>query len=506
MVQNLFSYVDNPFTETAKFNFTLFYEHAVVAQRLMDNVIDLEIEKIDKILEKIESDPESNILKQEELFIWNSIKNKCIKGRRTGLGITATGDTIAALGLKYGSEESVLLVEQIHKTQKHASYESSCLMAKELGTFPIWDWEKEKNSNFILQIKEENTDLYKLIHKYGRRNIANLTIAPTGSVSLLTRTTSGIEPLFMLEPYVRRKKINSNDSNVRIDFVDKNGDSWQEFKIYHPKVKMWMDITGNTDITKSPWYGCCAQDIDWKMRVKLQAHAQKHIDHAISSTINLPENVKEECVAEMYEAAWKMKCKGITVYRDNCRTGVLVSSNKNNCSDNNIEKTHAPKRPKDLKCDVYHTSVKGTEFFVLVGLWEDGSPYEVFAGKNGMIAKNVKSGILRKIKRGKYMAVFDDGSVMDDINLNIEDDYEAITRLCSTSLRHGCDIGFVVHQLEKVKGSMNSFSKAISRNLKKYIKDGTKIHGEECPNCSSISMERREGCVTCMSCGFSKCS
>lgn len=357
----------------------------------------------------------------------------------------------------------------------------------------------------MLQIKEENAKLYNRIKKYGRRNIANMTIAPTGSVSLLTRTTSGIEPLFMLEPYTRRKKINPTDDDMKVDFVDDSGDSWQEFKIYHPKLKMWMDITNKTDITKSPWYGCCAQDVDWKQRVKLQATAQKHIDHAISSTINLPENVKEENVAEIYQAAWELGCKGITVYRDNCRSGVLVSD-KNKEKSSFINKTEAPRRPKELKCDVYHTNVKGEEFFVLVGLWEDGSPYEVFAGKNGMIHKSIKKGLIRKVKRGKYMAVFDDESEMENITDNIEDDYESITRLCSTSLRHGCDISFVVHQLEKVKGNMFSFSKAIARNLKKYIKDGTKVHGEECPSCNSKSLERKEGCIICMSCGFSKCS
>lgn len=512
LVQNLYSYVDKPFTNESSFNFDLFKQHASIAQRLMDDVIDLEIEKIDSILKKINQDPESEIIKQEEKYIWTEIRNKCVQGRRTGLGITGIGDTLAALNIKYGSKESICMTDKIIKTQKLESYRSSMEMAKELGSFPIWSWEKEKNSEFLLQIKKEDQNLYEDIGKYGRRNIANMTIAPTGSVSLLTRTTSGIEPLFKLEPYIRRKKINASDLQTHIDYVDPNGDKWQEFKIYHPKVQEWMKITGESDLNKSPWYQCTANDIDWKQRVMLQSAAQKHIDHAISSTINLPENVTEQIVREIYEMAWKSGVKGITVYRDNCRTGVLVSETKKNEEPDEIFlkdkiiKTHSPKRPKSLKCDIHHIKVKGQEYFVIVGIWKDGIPYEVFAGKNGIINKNIEKGEMVKIKRGCYNLKLCNDEIIENITHYLNEEEEVITRLVSLSLRHGCDINFTVHQLEKVMGQFNGFTKALARVLKKYIKDGAKVHGETCPNCNSSNIQRIEGCMTCMNCGCSKCS
>lgn len=513
MVQNLYSYVKNPFSDKSYFDLALFSEHAKIAQRLMDDVIDLEIEKIDNILHKINNDPESEDIKKEEKYIWEAIKQKCINGRRTGLGITAIGDTLAALGLKYGSEESIRVVDEIQRTQKLSSYRASCDMAKELGAFPVWNWELEKDSQFLLKIKEEDNCLYDDISKYGRRNIANLTIAPTGSVSLLTQTTSGIEPLFMLDPYIRRKKINVEDKNVKVDFVDDNGDKWQEFKIYHPKVKVWMDITGKQNLSESPWYGCTANEIDWQQRVKLQAAAQKHVDHAISSTINLPENVSEEMVSIIYMTAYLSGCKGITVYRDKCRSGVLVTEQAKPKVEepdeiflkDKIIKTHAPKRPKSLKCDIYHTKFNGEEYFVIVGLWKDNMPYEVFAGKNGMIKKNAKEGQLVKVKRGNYSLILEDDTVIPDITQYLTDEEEAITRLVSLSLRHGCDINFTVHQLEKVAGKLYNFSKVLARLLKKYIKDGVRVSGESCPNCGSNNVRRMEGCVSCMECGWSKC-
>lgn len=513
MVQNLYSYVKNPFSDNSYFDLTLFSEHAKIAQRLMDDVIDLELEKIDNILHKINNDPESEDIKKEEKYIWEAIKQKCINGRRTGLGITAIGDTLAALGLKYGSDESIKVVDEIQRTQKLSSYRASCDMAKELGSFPVWNWELEKDSQFLLKIKEEDKCLYDDMSKYGRRNIANLTIAPTGSVSLLTQTTSGIEPLFMLDPYIRRKKINVEDKNVKVDFVDDNGDKWQEFKIYHPKVKVWMDITGKQNLSESPWYGCTANEIDWQQRVKLQAAAQKHVDHAISSTINLPENVSEEMVSIIYMTAYLSGCKGITVYRDKCRSGVLVTEQAKPKVEepdeiflkDKIIKTHAPKRPKSLKCDIHHTKFNGEEYFVIVGLWKDNMPYEVFAGKNGMIKKTAKEGQLVKVKRGNYSLILEDDTVIPDITQYLTDEEEAITRLVSLSLRHGCDINFTVHQLEKVAGKLYNFSKVLARLLKKYIKDGVKVSGESCPNCGSNNVRRMEGCVSCMECGWSKC-
>ncbi len=328
-------------------------------------------------------------------------------------------------------------------------------------------------------------------------------IVSHNSVSILTKTTSGIEPVFQIS-YKRRKKINQNDEGIRVDYIDQTGDKWQEFDIFHPTVKKWMEITGETDITKSPWHGCCADDINWKNRVKLQAEAQKHVDHSISSTVNLPEDVTVEEVAKIYETAWESGCKGITVYRKNCRTGVLVDNTKEEKTAS-ITKTQAPKRPKILKCDVYHTTSRGEQYFVLVGLFGDGEPYEVFAGKNGDFRRTLKSGNIKKLKRGKYSLLEDNGDViLESISENISDDQEAITRLISSNLRHGCDVGFVVHQLEKVKGDLLSFAKALSRVLKKYIPENSRVHGETCKECGA-DLVRIEGCISCRSCGYSKC-
>jgi ribonucleoside-diphosphate reductase alpha chain len=497
LIQNLYSYIINPFTKNSSFDWNLFYTHAKISQRLMDDVIDLELEKIDQIIDKIKNDPEQENIKREELFIWVEIRKKCINGRRTGLGITATGDMLAALNIGYGTEESINFVEKVHKTQKLASFESSMEMAKEIGTFPIWNWELEKDSKFLLQIKEENQELYKNISKYGRRNIGNLTIAPTGSVSLLTQTSSGIEPLFMLKPYTRRKKVNPNDKNARVDFTDPNGDTWQEFEVYHPKLKIWMEISGEKDWTKSPWYNYCAEDIDWKNRVKLQAAAQKHIDHAISSTLNLPEDVTKEKVSEIYETAWKSGCKGITIYRKNCRTGVLVEKQDKKCE--------FEKRPKELNCDVYHCKVKGEEYFCLIGLNKCGNPYEVFAGKNGVISKNIEKGSIHRQKRGHYQVYNGDELILDNLTDYLTDDGEALTRMLSMALRHNVGLPYVLQQLEKVEGDLFILSKAIARCLKKYVEDGVKISGESCGECGQESLIRENGCKLCKNCGFSAC-
>jgi len=505
LVQNLFSYVINPFKYNAYFDFELFSKHAKISQRLMDDMIDLELENLNKIIAKIKKDPEDAETKRPELKLWEKIKKKCEEGRRTGTGITAEADMLAALGLKYGSNRSIEVVEEVHKVQKLASFSSSVEMSKELGPFPIWCWNIEKNSSFLRKIEEEDPKLYKDMAKYGRRNIANLTIAPTGSLSILTQTTSGIEPLFMLEPYTRRKKINPTDEHARTDFVDKSGDHWQEFQVYHPKVKLWMDITGKTELEKAPWYGCCAEDLDWKNRVKLQAAAQKHIDHAISSTLNLPEDVELEKVAEIYQTAWESGCKGVTVYRKNCRTGVLID-NSSKRSENTMIKTDAPKRPRDLPCDIYHMTTMGEKFFVVVGLI-NGEPYEVFAGKDEMFShKSAKSGSVKKLKRGHYQVTTDSGNVaIDDTHGLVDPDKESLTRMASTALRHGADISFVVEQLNRNKGGFQSFAKTLARALKKYIADGKSASGQVCQSCnSSENLRYQEGCVTC-SCGWSKC-
>lgn len=509
MVLNLFSYVVNPFTKDAYFDFALFEEHAIICQRLMDDMIDLELEKVSEIIKKIKKDPESSTIKANEIELWQDIYKKCENGRRTGTGLTALGDTMAALSIAYGSRQSIEMTGKICKTLCLSSFRSSVDMAKKTGAFPVWDWNKEKDSEFLLMLKDLDATLYENMQKHGRRNIANLTIAPTGSVSIMTQTTSGVEPLFMLFPYTRRKKINPNDKNARTDFVDPNGDHWQEFEVYHPKVKMWMDITGETDLKKSPWFGCCAEDIDWVAAVELQAEAQKYVDHAISKTVNLPEEVTEEQVAKIYEAAWKYKCKGMTVYRKNCRTGVLVEKPaKKEEVEEKIIKNDAPKRPADIEAELYLPMVKGEPYYVVVGLF-NGEPYEVFAGLNTedgklLIKCKETKGLLKKLNRGKY--VFQAGNESFNlINISNHENGDALCRMVSTSLRHGADISFVVHQLEKTKGDLVSLSKVLARTLKKYIKDGTKVHGEECPSCTSSQIERNDGCVICKSCGWSKC-
>ena len=503
LLQNLLAYIKEPFTDTASFDFNAFYEDAQIAQRLMDDIIDLELEHIKRIIDKINADPEPYEVKCRELNMWQKIYDNCETGRRTGLGVTAVGDAIAALGIKYGSEESIELVDKIYKTLKLGAYRSSVDMARELGHFKVWDYELEKDNPFLLRIKDEDPSLYEDMKKYGRRNIAILTTAPAGSMSLIAQsfdsfgTSSGIEPVFQLE-YRRRKKINPSDTYAKVDFTDANGDSWHEFTVFHPTVIKWMNVSNQTDTKKSPWYKACANDIDWVNRVKLQAAAQKHIDHAISSTINLPSDVTEEKVAEIYETAWKTGLKGITVYRDGCRDGVLINKDATHVN------TTSEERPKEIICDVHHVSVKGKEYFVLVGLI-NGVPYEVFAGRNGFLKKKIKHGKVVKVKKGLYKAIFEDGTELVPISAASDESEESITRLTSAALRSGCDMHYIVDQLEKINGDMYGFTRSISRALKKYIPDGTKVAGAICPECHAESIIREEGCKKCASCGYSKC-
>lgn len=503
---NLLSYVKNPYTDEAEFDFKLFFEHAQTSARFMDDIVDLEEECINRILKKIDSDPDDEDVKSRERSIWERILKSCVEGRRCGLGITALGDTIASLGLDYGSDESIDLSEKIYQALKLGAYKASVDMAEELGPFEGWDYQKEKSCSFLKRFKQDileyngevlikGKDLYERMKLVGRRNIALLTIAPTGSVSTMTQTTSGVEPAFMLE-YTRRKKGNPGDSKFRVDFVDSSGDSWMEFKVYHPQVKEWMRITGKTDIKDSPWYGRCAPDLDWPRRVKLQSALQKHCDHSISSTVNLPNDATVEQVKEIYETAWKSGCKGVTVYRDGCRTGVLVTEP--------TKQSTVVKRPDDLPCEVYHISVKTEPYFVLIGL-VDGKPYEVFAGRNGIIEAGIKSGTIHKVKRPKcYRVEFDDGSQLQPITAACTDNEEALTRMISMSLRHGAEINYVVDQLQKTQGSMTSLAKAIARALKKHIPDGAKS-SQKCGECGA-SMIFEEGCNKCPGCGASKCS
>ena len=503
MAINLFFYVKNPFTKNAYFDFELFREDVQFAQRLMDDLIDLELEKIDGIIHKIENDPENSSTKQVELELWQNIHKFCAMGRRTGLGITALGDTLAALGLKYGNDDSIECTETIYRALKVEAYRSSVAMAEELGPFEIFNSELEKNCSFIQSLPK---DLLAKMKKVGRRNIACLTTAPTGTISNLAKigkyfgTTSGIEPVYMTF-YTRRKKGNPGDKEFRSDFVDQNGDHWMEFKIYHSGVKLWMDITGETDETKSPYHGACSPEISWTQRVKLQAAAQKHIDHAISSTVNLPNNVSEEEVAKIYETAWRAGCKGMTVYRDGCRTGVLVSEPTK--VEGKIVKTQAPKRPKELNGDVHHITVSGERYLVIVGLL-DNEPYEIFANKNDVIEKTVKKCKIVKLKNRLYKAIFDDESELSPVTTNATEHEEVITRLASISLRHGADIQFVVEQLNKLKGSMHSFAKSVARALKTYIKDGAETK-QKCEGCDNGKLVYQEGCIICKNCGWSKC-
>jgi ribonucleoside-diphosphate reductase alpha chain len=486
---------------------------------LMDDLVDLEIECIDRIISKIESDPEPIRLKDREINLWKNIRKAAVNGRRTGSGMTGIGDMIAAMGMPYASDEGIAFITDVYKKFKLACYRSSVEMAKELGAFPIFDAEKESKNPFLNRIKDQDIELWQEMQHYGRRNVALLTTAPCGSVSNLTQTSSGIEPQFSIMPYTRRKKGNPGDVGFRSDFVDANGDHWMEFKIFPPKVKMWMEITGKDDLSQSPWSGSTANELDWKKRVELQASVQKEIDHAISSTLNLPNNVSVSSVDEIYRTAWKSGCKGITIYRDGCRDGVLITSPKETKkSEDEILPSRAPKRPSTLNCHVHHISAKGDPFVVVVGLLKE-KPYEVFACANhgkddsNLITKNFQNGTLTKESRGKYrLDMFDKSDnklTISNINDKENGDEAALTRMISTALRHGADISFVVQQLEKVKGDMFAFSKAVSRTLKKYIPNGTEVTGETCENCQTkdkCALVRQEGCVTCKSCGWSTCS
>ncbi len=517
LILNLYSYVNNPFTKKAKFDYELFAQHVQIAQRLMDDLIDLELEKIEKILNKISNDPEPAAIKAAEKQLWLNIKDKCIKGRRTGLGVTAEGDMLAALGITYGTEEGNKFSENIHKIKKLNAYRASVTLAKERGAFPIYEHTREEKNPFIQRIKNEDKQLYNDMCKYGRRNIALLTIAPTGSVSILTQTTSGIEPAFLIS-YTRRRKINPGDNDGgRVDFVDKVGDSWMSYNVFHHKFKDYLEANGyniaevekmspeeiNEIIKKSPYNKATANDVDWVKKVEMQGLVQKHVDHSISVTVNLPKTVSEELVAQVYEKGWEVGCKGITVYRDGSRSGVLISNDEK--KENKIIKTNAPKRPKTLNCEIFNATANGQQWIVIVGLLES-EPYEVFAfkPKSIHIPSRIKNGTLTKIKRGRY-DLDCDGFVIENLSAHFDiDEHEVITRLTSANLRHGMDIKYIVDQLNKSEGTIVSFSKAIARTLKKYLPEESE-HNEECTSCGEKSLVFQEGCLTCKNCGMAKC-
>lgn len=509
IAENLFSFVQNPYAENASFDFEKLKEVTAVAQRLMDDLVDLEAECVQRIIDKIKKDPEPDEIKQRELVLWQKIYNTTMNGRRTGLGITALGDTIAALGIQYGSQESIDFVDKIYKTIKLSAYRSSVEMAREIGAFPVWDASKETKCPYLLNIKTEDPKLYSDMNKYGRRNIALLTTAPTGTLSILTKlvnhfgSSSGIEPQYDIEPYVRRRKISEGDVGTKVDFVDQNGDKWENYDVYPSGIQEWMEISGKKDLKKSPYNNAIAKTLDWKNRVILQSTAQKHVDHALSSTINLPHDVTVDKVKEIYETAWKYGCKGITVYRDGCRTGVLVSK-----SDSSVNKK-VFERPKDVECEIHHTKIRSyidgvyspQEFFVIIGVI-DGQPRELFSGSNGHFAAETTHGVVTK-SRSHYKLTTDEGKVFD-LNDLVRDEMESVCRFISLMLQRDVEIVDIVRQLEKVNsGDLCSFTKSIARVLKKYIPDGTK-EKEKCQNCEG-QLIRQDGCVICSSCGWSKC-
>ena len=538
---NLFGFVDNPFTPEAKFDFEKFYQINYEAMRLSDNLIDLELEHIDRILRKIAEDPEPFEDRRTEFELWEKIKKTAAASRRTGLGFTALGDTLAALGLKYDSDKSLEIIEQIMSKKMESELDCTIDLAVLRGSFIGADTKLEfeddglgnytgKNKFYQFLATEFPEQTERMI-KFNRRNVSFSTVAPTGTVSIMTQTTSGIEPLFM-PFYMRRKKINPNDVTARVDFIDQNGDKWQEFPVLHPKFKDWylqnvkiqkskiekeepdrdIDWTPIEQLTKeqldisfkkSPYYQSTANDIDWVKRVEIQGIIQKYITHSISSTINLPENVKEEEVSKIYMESWKKGLKGITVYRDGSRSGVLVSTDTKKKEE--FEYHDAPKRPSELACDIHHPTIKNTKYTVIVGLLHN-KPYEVFAIPFE-VAKGYKNGFLSKTKSGVYnlIASLDEKSTIHtDVTGNMSDTEAALTRLISTSLRHGADIKFIVEQLNKTHGDLFSFSKVIARVLKKYIPDGAKST-VKCQDCGSENVIFQEGCMTCQDCGSSKC-
>lgn len=532
---NLYSYVVNPFTPEAYFDFDLFKKHVALAQRIMDDIIDLELEKIDRIMEKIDSDPESEEVKGAERHLWEKIYRKSGMGRRTGVGITAEGDMLAAMGLRYGTEEATEFSEKVHKTIALEAYRSSVNMAKERGAFEIYDAEREKNNPFVNRIKEADPELYEEMAKYGRRNIACLTIAPTGTTSLMTQTTSGIEPVFM-PVYKRRRKVNPNDTNVHVDFVDETGDAFEEYIVFHHKFLKWMEVNGYDPnkrytqeeidelVAKSPYYKATSNDVDWLMKVKMQGRIQKWVDHSISVTINLPNNVDEELVNHLYVEAWRSGCKGCTVYRDGSRAGVLLSTKKKD--EKKEEECHCKPpqivevRPKVLEADVVRFQNNKEKWVAFVGLL-DGHPYEIFTGlqddDDGIILpKSVTTGRIIKNydengnkhydfqfenKRGYKMTI-------EGLSEKFNKEYWNYAKLISGVLRWRMPIEQVIKLVDSLQldsESINTWKNGVARALKKYVQDGTEAKGVKCPNCGHETLVYQEGCLICKTCGSSRC-
>ena len=531
---NLYSYVKNPFTPEAEFDFELFRRHVQLAQRLMDDIIDLEQEKIDRILEKIASDPQSDEVKATERTLWEKIRRRTGQGRRTGVGITAEGDMLAALGLRYGTQEALDFAVEVQKTLALSAYRSSVTMAGERGAFEVFDAEREKNNPFMLRIKEADPQLYADMARQGRRNIACLTIAPTGTTSLMTQTTSGIEPVF-LPVYTRRRKVNPNDPEVRVDFTDESGDAFEEYIVYHHKFLTWMRANGiDTEkhytaeeiedlVSRSPYYKATANDVDWLMKVKMQGAIQKWVDHRISVTVNLPATVDEELVNRLYVEAWKSGCKGCTIYRDGSRSGVMISVKKKD------EKPELPecrppqvteRRPDVLECDVVRFQNNKDKWVAFVGLL-DGEPYEIFTGLQDddegiVLPKTVTKGrIIKKINPDgtkRYDFQFENKrgykTTVEGLSEKFNKEYWNYAKLISGVLRYRMPLQNVIRlvgSLQLESENINTWKVGVSRALKKYITDGTVAQGQKCPNCGKEELVYQEGCLICKNCGASRC-
>ena len=535
---NLYSYVKHPFTAQAEFDFELFKKHVAVAQRMMDDIIDLEVEKIEKILAKVGSDPEAESIKRTERELWEKILAKTTQGRRTGVGTTAEGDMLAAMGLRYGTPEATAFSVEVHKTLALAAYRSSVMMAKERGAFKVYDAKREENNPYIQRIKEADAELYALMTQYGRRNIACLTIAPTGTTSIMTQTTSGIEPVFQ-PVYRRRRKVNPNDKNVHVDLVDEVGDSFEEYVVFHHKFITWMQANGyeydpahrytpaeiDELVQKSPYYKATANDVDWLEKVQMQGAIQKWVDHSISVTINLPNDVSEELVGRLYEEAWRSGCKGCTVYRDGSRTGVLEGIKEKKKEEKKDDKTcvcfdnKVRVRPAELECDVVRFQNNKDKWIAFVGL-KDGVPYEIFTGladdeEGILLPKSVTKGkIIRVVqedgsKRYDFQFVNSRGfkTTMEGLSYKFDKEFWNYAKLISGVLRYGMPIDQVIKMISSLQmdsETINSWKVGVERALKKYIQDGTVVQGQVCPNCGN-ALIFEEGCMHCRECGYSKC-
>ncbi|NVO20815.1 MAG: adenosylcobalamin-dependent ribonucleoside-diphosphate reductase [Bacteroidetes bacterium] len=528
---NLYSYVENPFTSKASFNAELFSKHSRYALRIMDDIIDLEMEKIEAILEKVKSDPEDEEIRRTERLLWEKIREKTLQGRRTGIGITAEGDMLAALGLRYGTTDATNFSVEVHKNLAIEAYGSSVDLAAERGAFPIFDIERERNNPFINRIREAAPEVYEKMERYGRRNISMLTIAPTGSVSICTQTSSGIEPVFMVS-YKRRRKVNPNDRNVNVTFVDEIGDSWEEYNVFHPKFLDWMRENGydvdaansytdsqlNAIIEKSPYYKATSNDIDWVAKVGMQGAIQKWVDHSISVTVNLPTEATEELVSQVYLTAWESGCKGMTIYRDGSRSGVLVSNEpKKEEAITEFKETKAPPRPDKLEADVVRFTNESEKWIAVIGLL-DNKPYEIFTGKSedfflpewvekGWVIRQKREGQrtlynFRYVDRQGYKVTY------EGLSRTFEKEYWNYAKLISGILRHGMPLPYVVGLIENLtfdKDFITTWKNGVVRTLSRYIKEEMET-GESCPKCATVnSLYRKEGCIYCKNCDYSKC-